>query len=231
MSCSGDNPWGKLIQENRGYFMREDKTNSQKIRFKFANGEEFEAEGTLDFVERQRDYFLTLVKKKPLPPVTHPLHEDTSVSGPLAPRLYATAPGTYASGPVRESVAGNSPIPNTNASFSRTRVWEQLLKEEGDLLFLRRKFRLSADEGALLILGGAKTLLDQSACRALFLSKAMERSGFQITRLDRQLAPAVKLGYIRCEGAKRSRTYALTPAGLAHAFMLAQRKAADATLP
>ena len=68
-----------------------DKT--QKIRFKFANGEEFEAEGSLDFVEKQRDYFLALVKKKPLsaPAAAAPFksttaprvisHEDVSVSG------------------------------------------------------------------------------------------------------------------------------------------------------
>lgn len=212
-------------------FMLEDKKNSQKIRFKFSNGEEFEAEGTLDFVEKQRDYFLTLIKKKPLTPLPSSAPEDRSVSGTLTPRLYATAPGTYATDPTRKQEPQTPAIPNTEASFAGTRVWEQLLKQEGGLLFLRRKFRLSPDEGILLVLGGARALLNKPACSALFLAKATERSGFQMTRLDRQLAPAVKLGYIRCEGAKRSRTYALTPAGFAHAFMLAQKKAADTALP
>ena len=205
--------------------------NSQKIRFRFANGEEFEAEGTLDFVEKQRDYFLTLIKKKPLATAALTNREDTSVSGPLTPHLYATAPSTYARGSAREITTPTPEIPNTEAAFSGPRVWEVLLKQEGDLLFLRRKFRLSSDEGILLVLGGARALLNKAACSALFLAKAIERSGFQIARLDRQLAPAIKLGYIRCEGAKRSRTYALTPAGFAHAFMLAKKKAADITLP
>ena len=203
-----------------------DKT--QKIRLKFANGEEFEAEGSPEFIEKQRDYFLALVnKRKPNTPALTP-REDASVSGTLTPRLYATAPGTYAHTPT--PVQAPKPAPAAPPPFSNNRLWEQLLKQEGDIVFLRRKLRLSAQDAALLILGGAKALLNQGEYRALLLAKAVALSGFHIPRLDRQLAPAIKLGYILCIGSKRSRSYALTPAGFAHAFMLAQKKAADTTL-
>ena len=201
--------------------MIDEHNKTQKIRFKFANGEEFEAEGNPEFIESQRDYFLALVNKRK--PNTLTPREDASVSGTLAPRLYATAPGTYTHTP--------TPTQAPEPPFSNSRLWEQLLKQEGDKVVLRRKFRLSPHEASMLILGGAKILLNKTAYSALALSQAVELSGFQISRLDRQLAPAVKLGYIVSEGSKRSRTYALTPAGFAHAFMLAQKKAADTTLP
>lgn len=206
--------------------MPDEKASSQKIRIKFASGEEFEAEGPLDFIETQRDYFLALVRKEPISPAQN--REDISVSGSLTPHTEAFS-GTY---------RGNAAIPNTATparpaisspadTFSNTRPWEQLLKHEGDVLFLRRKLRLSTDEAALLILGGNKVLLHQKECRALLLAKAVALSGFKIPRLDRQLTSAIKLGYILCIGSKRSRAYSLTPAGFAHAFMLAQKKAAE----
>ena len=222
-----DNRCGKLFYQTKRQQTMNDTDKTQKIRFKLANGEEFEAEGSLEFIESQRSYFLELIKKKPphntpAPRPLPPPREDSSVSGTLTPRLYATAPGTYADGPSRNPVA---PIPYTETALPPNRLWEQLLKQEGDTLFLRRKLRLNASEAALLILGGAKTLLNTEECRALWLSKAIALSGFQIPRLDRQLAPAMKLGYILCIGSKRSRAYTLTPAGFAHAFMLAQKKA------
>ncbi len=209
---------------------------TQKIRFKFANGEEFEAEGSLDFVEKQRDYFLALVKKKPLPSSARPVadpsartipQEDTSVSGTLTPRMYATAPGSYASetkktaqtAPFFANTADDKPI------FSSTRVWEQLLTQEGDNLYLRRKFHLSADDAALILLAGGKELLQKDGCSALWLSRALAKSGFDAGRVDRLLAPALKLNFLLCQGVKRSRLYMLTPAGLAHAFVLAEKKA------
>ena len=206
--------------------MPDEKSSSQKIRIKFASGEEFEAEGPLEFIETQRDYFLALVKKEPLSPARN--REDTSVSGPLTPYTRNFS-GMYRGNTAIPSEVNPAPhtIPGATDAFSNTRPWEQLLKQEGELLFLRRKLRLSTDEAALLILGGSKALLHQEECRALLLAKAVALSGFKIPRLDRQLTPAIKLGYIMCIGSKRSRAYSLTPAGFAHAFMLAQKKAAE----
>lgn len=217
-----------------------------KIRFKFANGEEFEAEGSLDFVEKQRDYFLSLVKKKPLgnipstPTMTRRLtgistvnntphltsNEDSSVSGTLTPRLYATAPGSYAS--ESKKVEQNAPFSSTSTDektvFSGEHLWAQLLAQEGENLYLRRKFRLSPDEAALILLAGGKSLLGKPGCSALWLSRAMEKSGFSVGRLDRLLTPALKLNFLLCQGSKRSRLYMLTPTGLAHAFVVAEKK-------
>ena len=221
-----------------------DKT--QKIRFKFANGEEFEAEGSLDFVEKQRDYFLALVKKKPLSapaaavpfkPTTAPRvisHEDVSVSGTLTPRLYATAPGSYASDPyasdsqkIDKKAPFSTTTPVEQPTFSGSRLWEQLLAREGENLYLRRKFHLSADDAALILLAGGKELLGKDGCSALWLSRALAKSGFDTGRLDRLLATALKLNFLLCQGAKRSRLYMLTPAGLAHAFVLAEKRASS----
>ncbi len=214
-----------------------DKT--QKIRFKFANGEEFEAEGSLDFVETQRDYFLSLIKKKPLSRPTQTgginssatagsaaLQEDASVSGTLTPRLYATAPGSYAYEPATPAKpAPTTDVPSNDGPFLGTHLWEQLLVQEGDNLYLRRKFHLSADDAALILLAGGKELLRKDGCSALWLSRALAKSGFETGRLDRLLAPAQKLNFLLCQGVKRSRLYMLTPAGLAHAFVLAEKKA------
>ena len=200
---------------------------THKIRFKFASGEEFEAEGTLDFVEKQRDYFLTLIKKKPLSatPNAYPTSEDRAVFGSLSAlervRSGALSASKSSSQPAK-SLLGGAP---SEATDYDGHLWEQLLKTEGENLILRRKLHLGADQAALLILAGGKALLRKSDVSALWLSRALERSGFEIPRLDRLLVPAISLGYLQCRGAKRSRLYQLTPAGQAHAFMLAQKKA------
>ena len=210
--------------------MTDDKKDIHKIRFKFANGEEFEAEGSLDFVEKQRDYFLSLVKKKPLSatlsipaitrrvpmpnaPATHiSAREDTAISGTLAPLSPA---------PTENS---NLKRATQEAAFVGAQVWEQLLTQEGEILYLRRKFHLPPDEAALILLAGGKELLGKPGCSALWLSRALEKSGFSVGRLDRLLAPALKLNFLLCQGSKRSRQYMLTPTGLAHAFVVAEKK-------
>ena len=198
---------------------------THKIRFKFANGEEFEAEGTLDFVEKQRDYFLTLIKKQlPDNPDAYRVTEDRPVIGHLSTLERVRAHTTTQSKPTRQIENPSWQTAQTPPAYDG-HLWEQLLKQEGDYLFLRRKMHLSADQAALLISAGRKALLGKSGASALGLSRALEKSGFTILRLDRLLAPAISLGYLQCEGIKRSRLYKLTPAGQAHAFVLAQKKA------
>ncbi|MCQ2410067.1 MAG: hypothetical protein MJ053_00565 [Elusimicrobiaceae bacterium] len=198
--------------------MNNENNLAQKIRLKFANGEEFEAEGNREFIESQRDYFLALVKK--LPPARqqsgNPSAEDTVATGTLVPALYATSSSSK-----KGHAAPQNPV------FPNTRLWEQLLTQEGEQLALRRKFHLSADEAALILLAGGRELLNKEGGSALWLSRALEKSNFAVPRLDRLLAPAVKLGLIQSQGAKRSRLYMLTPAGLARAFVLAEKKALE----
>ena len=45
--------------------MSQETEQKVKIRFKFRSGEEFEAEGNPDFIERQRAQFLYLIGKQP----------------------------------------------------------------------------------------------------------------------------------------------------------------------
>ena len=59
-------------------------TPTPKVRFKLPGGEEFEAEGSAEFIEAQRDYFLQLLHRQPLSGAasTHeklPFSDDNSV--------------------------------------------------------------------------------------------------------------------------------------------------------
>ena len=92
---------------------------------------------------------------------------------------------------------------------------------------MRKKMRLNAQEGALLLLAGARVLLKQPACKALNLSRALKKSGFDEGRLDRLLAADIKNGHITSEGSKHSRTYRLTNEGFARSFVLAEKLGAE----
>jgi len=219
--------------------MADETHKNLKIRFRFPGGEEFEAEGTPEFIEQQRNYFLALIGK----------------NTPIQPKRHAAVPGRqYAnSGPGPLAAPGNpfslpqsspeQPLPPNSASFQAPappastpvqdafparRLWEKLLKEEGNLILLRRKMRLDAPEAALLILAGARVLLNHPAYSALSLSQALQKSGFTSAgRLDRLLAQEIKNGYLTSEGIKRGRLYRLSNQGFAHAFVLAEKLAGE----
>lgn len=161
----------------------------QKIRFKFPNGEEFEAEGSLEFIESQRNYFFALMEKKNAQPV--------------APAL------------VRPQSTPKEP--------SYPHLWEDLLRQEQDLLVLRKKHKITAVQAAFVILAGAKMVLGKDSYSALELSRSLKLSGFETGRLDRLLKGEVSIGRLQAGGAKRSRAYQLTPQGMAHATLLAQK--------
>lgn len=161
----------------------------QKIRFKFPNGEEFEAEGSLEFIESQRNYFFALLEKKNAQPV--------------APAL------------VRPQSTPKEPF--------NPHLWEDLLRQEQDLLALRKKHKITAIQAAFVILAGAKMLLGKDNYSALELSRSLKLSGFETGRLDRLLKGEVSIGRLQAGGAKRSRAYQLTPQGVAHATLLAQK--------
>ena len=201
-----------------------------KIRFRLPNGEEFEAEGTQDFIESQRTFFLNLVG--------HALRNTQQVGGKqTAPALAvvssmqeviaAAEPKTAIIAPVTTISPLSSPNTPKAPAENLRHLWEKLLKEENGYLILRRKTRLSAHEAALLILAGAKNLLAQADYRAILLAKSIKLSGFEPARLDRLLANEIKAAYIVAQGSKRSRSYALTPAGYAKAFVLAEKRAGE----
>ncbi len=105
---------------------------------------------------------------------------------------------------------------------SETYVWEQLLKEDGNILTLRQKTKLSAQDTALILLAGARVLLRKSAYPALDLARSLKSCGIDEGRQDRLLAGEIQAGRMIAHGVKRSRTYQLTEEGFARAFMLAE---------
>ena len=207
-----------------------------KIRLRFPGGEEFEAQGNREFIEEQRNYFLSLIGKKggnsaggsqgakmPRPAVsaprrtTYPLLTPNAAPAPL-PEL-STRPAAERQAKLGERGMIEQTTGPEMPPSSVLRYWEQILKVDGDLVLLRKKMRLSAAEAASLLIAGAKTALD--------LSRAMRKSGFEEGRLDRLLAPEIRQGHLICQGVKRGRSYQLTNEGFAKAFVLAEKLAGE----
>ncbi len=218
-----------------------------KIRFRLPNGEEFEAQGPQEFIERERAYFLRLIAHPNAlyaanpPGHTHSFFvpgrygtskttcpggsapADTATPGQPATPYAADLPGGHTA-----SILAPGPLntaPAANFAASPLRLWEHLFKEDGTTLILRHKENLDPAERALLILAGARMLLQKPAYPALELAQSFKASGGKATRLDRLLAGEIQAGRILATGAKRSRTYQLTEQGFARAFSLAGKLA------
>lgn len=233
--------------------MAGDSEKILKIRFRFPGGEEFEAEGSQEFIEQQRNYFLALIGKKmsgpasaipaprkrttyPLPGGPKPTASQTVPASPLFSPTDIPQTATNAQTPLpllssvppalRGETAVQADMPLADIP-QPVRLWEQLLKEEGDIVVLRRKMRLSAAEAASLLVAGVRVLLKKPNYPALHLSQSMRKSGFDEGRLDRILAPEIRNGHLASDGSKRSRTYRLTNEGFAKAFVLAEKLAKE----
>ena len=233
--------------------MSGDSEKILKIRIRFPGGEEFEAEGSREFIEQQRNYFLALIGKKMSGPASAipALRKRTTypLTGGPKPTASQTVPESSLFSPTSISqITANAPTPLPPLSSvppalrgetalqadmpladipQPVRLWEQLLKEEGDIVVLRRKMRLSAAEAASLLVAGARVLLKKPNYPALHLSQSMRKSGFDEGRLDRILAPEIRNGHLASDGSKRSRTYRLTNEGFAKAFVLAEKLAKE----
>ena len=221
-----------------------------KIRFRFPGGEEFEAQGNREFIEQQRNYFLALIGKNntnanvlSITPAVQRQSKsvqpekatETSLAGtaqtdfsalsilPTVQRL-SEKQSTHA---ILSSSAASEPSGPNNDSFPALRLWERILKEDGDIVFLRKKMRITAQEAALILLAGTRVLLKKPSCLALNLSRSMHKSGFSEGRLDRLLAPDIRNGHLTSDGTKRGRTYRLTNEGFAKAFVLAEKLSAE----
>ncbi len=217
---------------------------SFKIRFRFPGGEEFEAEGNREFIEQQQNYFLKLIGKNNLL-----AHANAEIVQPRCPNALSSVPklgnkenishpkDSYGQSlpelsilpPSQRPQQHNEPsvergeIVNDTGNFPALRLWERLLKEDGDLVFLRKKVHIEASQAALILLAGTRVLLKKPSCLALNLSRSMKKSGFSEGRLDRLLMPEIKKGLLSSEGNKRGRTYRLTNEGFAKAFVLAEK--------
>ncbi len=210
--------------------MAEESEPLFKIRFRFPGGEEFEAQGNREFIEQQRNYFLSLIGKKAgaaphLSKIEPAALRSFSTSTPT--RVAPAALPPLSPLPPAQRAVNNRPMQQeetpADQAFPALRLWERLLKEDGDIVLLRKKMRLSPQEAALLLLAGARVLLKKPAYTALHLSRSMKKSGFSEGRLDRLLAQEIKNGHLNCDGSKRSRSYRLTNEGFARAYVLAEK--------
>lgn len=190
--------------------MDNELNKTQKIRVKFPGGAEFEAEGSQEFIEQQRSWFLAQLAPKtpgtrtrPLPAAEQNTRTETAIP---ANALAATAPATARSTPDKT-------------------LWERLLKAENGLVYPRKRYRqLTSQQVALLLLAGAKVLLNAAnGYSALDLSKSLKLAGYGEGRLDRLLSAEMRDGTLKTSGAKRARTYILSDEGFARAFVLAEK--------
>lgn len=230
--------------------MSQETEQKVKIRFKFRSGEEFEAEGNPDFIERQRAQFLYLIGKQPqdaarkensLKSSESYYKQPASFATPALPAeaLTATTSATDTQAPAflrrtrlqdTDSAAlPANPAPISTRAVQETRLWEELVKTEENLVILRRKNRLlTAETAALVLIAAAKVLLGaQSGYSALHLSKSLSKSGYGGERLDRTLGGEIRRGTVKSEGSKRSRVYLLSDEGFAKAFVLAEKLAGE----
>ena len=178
--------------------------NSLKIRFRLPKGEEFEAEGPLEFIEAQRNYFLKLIDIQP--PASGQTPETVLPIHPMTPYT-------------KEGCS----VPAPSMASGELYFWERIFKDNGNTLFLRQKTRLDPQDLAILLLAGARTILQKNAFSALDLSKSFRLCGGPSGRLDRFLVNEIQSGRIIAEGSKRGRTYRLSDEGFARAFVLAEK--------
>lgn len=184
--------------------------NNLKIRFRLPNGEEFEAEGSQEFIEYQRNYFLNLIGKGG--------GNNTSANPiPSAPAPVVVTPTVKEQQPL---------ITNSESSLSPVRLWERILREEGNIVVFRKHPKISPQEAISVLLAGARILLQKQSCSALELSRACKLSAINLPgRLDRLLAGEIQQGLLSSMGTKRSRTYSLTESGFTKAFVLGEKLA------
>lgn len=174
--------------ETHKQLMNNPTQSTLKMRFRLPNGEEFEAEGPREFIESQRNYFLTLIGQ----------------TTKLQPQV--VTPNTI---PIKE--------------HAETYLWERLLREDGELLILRRRTKLSVAETAEILVAGARVLFGKQEYSALELAKSLKASGIEGGRLDRALSSEIQSGRLIAQGSKRSRTYRLSEEGFARAFIMAEK--------
>ena len=244
--------------------MTDNQENKVKIRFKFRSGEEFEAEGNPDFIEKQRADFLQLIGKDGTRSVrrtvsaaqTFPEEQSTAFPTPAEavtpteqpfPTPNSTEPAFFRRKTSPYVPSGDSPVlpsaPRMSVGISAAenarlhpqglpneqelRLWEQVVRTDDKLVYLRRKSRqLTPETAALVLIAAAKVLFRATeGYSALYLSKSLKKSGYGGERLDRVLGGELKKGTVRSDGTKRSRLYLLSDEGFARAYVLATKLA------
>ena len=214
--------------------MQDEQNKNLRLRIRLKSGEEFEAEGDITFISRQKEAFLNLIgnAEEPQTKTARP----AAYNGPLAQK---TSPQAQLFQAQNETV--QPPQPQILPSYLKTAqtakaqntvhipaqdVWDKIAYSDGEDIIIRRKDKnLKPSSAALIILGAAKVLKNRPSLSALELSKSLKLSGYLKgdLRLDRAVAAEIKDSSIVFEGSKRNRFYSLTQKGLAKAFTTAEK--------
>ena len=185
-----------------------------KLRFKLKTGEEFEAQGDLDFISTQKEAFLNLVKVPKT--LTGNFNNSKQEMIPQAPKLLTRPPYLR-----NINLTIKNPIPTPSSE-----VWDKIAYSDGENIIIRRKSKLIKPQiAALIILGANKALNAQDTLSALELAKSLKLSGYlkEGQRLDRLLEGEIKEGHLSYEGSKRNRLYRLNAIGQAKAYTWAEK--------
>lgn len=190
-----------------------------KLRFKLKTGEEFEAQGDLEFISAQKEAFLNLVKTPKQQTAANttyqpqiPAQQERSLLKPAYLRRQGTLSEQEESKQTIKTPSGE--------------VWDKVAYSDGDNIIIRRKSKLIKPQiAALIILGSAKVLTAQDTLSALELAKSLKLSGYLKAgqRLDRLIEGEIKEGFLSYEGSKRNRLYRISAAGQAKAYTWAEK--------
>ncbi len=182
-----------------------------KLRFKLKTGEEFEAQGNLDFISAQKEAFLNLVKAPKV--LQNSLSNYKTEESPQEPPKLIARP-TYL-----RNLQPKAALPSNE-------VWDKVAYYDGENIIIRRKSKLIKPQvAALIILGAGKVLNSQNTLSALELAKSLKLSGYLKTgeRLDRLIVNEIKEGHLSYEGSKRNRLYKISATGQAKAYIWAEK--------
>ena len=190
-----------------------------KLRFKLKTGEEFEAQGDLEFISAQKEAFLNLVKtpkQQTAANTTYQPQIPTQQERSLLKPAYLRRQGT-----LTEQEESKQAIKTPSGE-----VWDKVAYSDGDNIIIRRKSKLIKPQiAALIILGSAKVLTAQDTLSALELAKSLKLSGYLKAgqRLDRLIEGEIKEGFLSYEGSKRNRLYRISATGQAKAYIWAEK--------
>lgn len=199
--------------------MSQDKENL-KLRFRLKTGEEFEAQGDLDFISAQKEAFLNLLKNpRGLSSIINTYKQDELIQE--QPQRFLNKPAY-----LRQQSSWTNSIQKNPLKTPSGEVWDKVAYGDGENIIIRRKSKLIKPQiAALIVLGAAKVLAEKETLSALELAKSLKLSGYlkEGQRLDRLLEKEIKEGLISYEGSKRTRLYRVSTAGQAKAYNWAEK--------
>ncbi|MBI4677089.1 MAG: hypothetical protein HY748_05850 [Elusimicrobia bacterium] len=164
-----------------------------RIKIRLPDGSEFEAEGSPDFVERQRKEFLERrgFAGAALSSTAEPGEKHAAPAAPAGPQISW------------ETIAE----PHGHTLQLRSKITGKGQEKDA----------------CLALLACSEKLLGLQKPTAALLAKWLRASGYPIQRVDRAVQDAVARGEILASGSRRARRYELTAPGRLKAFLLAEQ--------